>query len=212
MRTLTRTVVAGTLSLALAGCVSLLPKTKPVQLLRFGGSASASAAASQTAPNATFGVLKSPTGFVRAAAGDQILTVSPGGKAAYIGDARWVSPAAILFDEALERAFDAKSGPARLISHGEAGKAELTLKLDVRAFEVDYTRGPKSIPTVKVEVRALMSQNRDRTVISDQLFAVSVPAGDDRVGAIAEAFDSATAQALGQVIAAVNNARAAAAR
>ena len=82
---------------------------------RFGGAGTAASGASQVSPAGAFGVLKAPTGFVRAGAGDQILTVLPGGETAYIAQARWVSPAQVLFDEALERAFDADPGRARLI-------------------------------------------------------------------------------------------------
>ncbi len=171
----------------------------------------ASRGASQVSPAGAFGVLKAPTGFVRAGAGDQILTVLPGGETAYIAQARWVSPAQVLFDEALERAFDADPGRARLIARGEVGKAELVLKLDVRAFEAYYPDGAETVPTVRVEVRALITRNLDRTLVSDQLFTARVPAGDNRVGAISAAFDKAVGEVLTQVVAATNAAAPAAA-
>jgi cholesterol transport system auxiliary component len=210
VKSVARAAGAALLALSLAGCVSLFPKAKPAQLYRFGAP-SAAAPVSVASPPGAFGVLKAPTGFPQAAAGDQILTISPGGEAAYISGARWVSAASLLFDDALERAFDADPGRARLIARGEVGKAELVLKLDVRAFEADYLNGPKSAPTVKVEVRTLITRNLDRSLIRDQLFSATARAADDRVGAITAAYDRATAEVLAQVVGAVNAAAPAAA-
>ena len=57
------------------------------------------------------GVFQSPGIFQRESAGDRILTVTDG-KAAYIARARWVAPAAALFDQATLAAFD--TGPPRV--------------------------------------------------------------------------------------------------
>ncbi len=211
IRPLIKTAGVALLAVSLSGCVSLLPKAKEAQTYRFGGVGPVASGASQLSPSGAFGVQKAPTGFVRASAGDQILTVTPSGETAYIAQARWVSPAQVLFDEALERAFDTDPGRARLIARGEVGKAELVLKLDVRAFEVTYPNGAKTAPTVRVEVRALITRNLDRTLVSDQLFTASVPAGDNRVGLISAAFDKAVGEVLTQVVAAANAAAPAAA-
>jgi cholesterol transport system auxiliary component len=211
IRPLIRIAGVALLAVSLTGCVSLFPKAKPAQTYRFGGAGEAASGTSQVSPPGAFGVLKAPTGFVRAAAGDQILTISDGGQTAYVAGARWVSPAQVLFDEALDRAFDADPGRARLIARGEVGKAELVLKLDVRAFEADYLSGDKAAPTVRVEVRALITRNLDRSLVTDQLFVASVPAGDNRVGPISAAFDKAVASVLAQVVAAANAAAPAAA-
>lgn len=208
-----RAAAAATLALSLGGCVSLFPKSDPAQTYRFGvetATPSTTATVTQASPADAFGVLKARTGFARASAGDQILTVTLDGETAYIGGARWVTPAIVLFDEAIERAFDADQGPARLISRGEVGRSELMLKMDVRAFEAVYVDGVDSAPEVKVEVRALITRNLDRSLVSDQVFTARVRAADNRVGAIAQAFDQAVAQTLGQVVETVNAAAPAA--
>lgn len=211
IRPLIKTAGIALIAVSLSGCVSLLPKAKEAQTYRFGGGGEAASGASQISAAGAFGVLKAPTGFVRAGAGDQLLTVLPGGETAYIAQARWVSPAQVLFDEALERRFDADPGPARLIARGEVGKAELVLKLDVRTFEAFYPDGADTVPTVRVEVRALITRNLDRSLVSDQLFTASVPASDNRVSAISAAFDKAVGEVLTQVVAATNAAAPAAA-
>ena len=90
-------------ALALSACVSLLPDAEPSQLYRLEGAIDPSATIAPPAP--TFGLVLPSTGFVQAASGDRILTVT-GDEVAYIAGARWVAPASELFEEAVERAFD----------------------------------------------------------------------------------------------------------
>lgn len=199
-RTAARLAVAGTLAVSLSGCISVFPKTKPVGLYRFG---EAEVSAPKGPPGAMFGVLKAPSTFTRAAAGDRIMTVSDG-QIAYVAGARWVSPAFVLFEEAVARAFENDPGRARLIGRGEVAKADLVLRLEVRTFETDYVNGPKAAPEVVVRVRGVMNRNSDRALVGDQVFEARVKAADNRVSAIVPAYDRAVAQVLGQVVSWVN--------
>ncbi len=174
------------LPLLLGGCISVFPKTAPVQMYRFGDQPAGAAAPAAAAPVA---VLKGPITFPPASGGDRILTVT-GSEDAYIGGARWVAPAASLFDEALLKAFDAPGAP-RLVGRGEPLAAPSTLRLDVRAFEARYPG-----PTARVQVRATLIRNADRTLIGEKMFDVQVPAADNRQTAIVAAFDQATGQVL----------------
>jgi cholesterol transport system auxiliary component len=184
---------------ALCGCVSVFPKEPPAQLYRFG----ADIAPAQRTAAAQFAVQVLPTGFDRPAAGDGILTMT-GEEAAYIRGSRWVAPAATLFETALVRAFDANTGPARLIGRGEIASADYFLKLDVRRFEADYDHGRQSAPTAVIEIYADLSRAGDRSEAVQHIFQTSVPADDNRAGAIAAAFDAATRKALGNVVDWVN--------
>jgi cholesterol transport system auxiliary component len=174
------------LPLILGGCISVFPKTKPVQMYRFGDQPAASTAPAAASP---VSVLKGPISFPPASGGDRILTVT-GAENAYIGEARWVAPAASLFDHALLKAFDAPGAP-RLVGRGEPLAAPSTLRLDVRAFEARYPG-----PAAKVQVRATLIRNADRTLIGEKMFEVEVPAAENRQTAIVAAFD----QAVGQVL------------
>ncbi|MDB5458679.1 MAG: hypothetical protein JWO72_420 [Caulobacteraceae bacterium] len=179
------------LPLALGGCISVFPKTKPVQLYRFGDAIAAPAApAPASGPVVT--VLKGATIFPPAAAGDRMLTAT-GSQTAYIGGARWVAPASVMFDDALLRAFDAP-GSVRLVERGEPLAAVSTLRLDVRAFEARYPG-----PTVVLQVRATLIRNVDRTIIGEKMFDASVPASDNRQGAIVAAFDGAADKVIGDI-------------
>ena len=196
-----RGLAVAVLGCLLAGCISLLPKQKPAQLYRFGVSAP------PTAPHAAgpgrFSVQAVPMGFVRDAASDTILTVT-GDQAAYIGGSRWVISASNLFEAAVTRAFDADGGPARLIPHGEAVRPDYALKLDVRRFEARYDGGQLAPPTVVVELYAgLVRRAGDGTAAApaERIFQASVPASENRAGAIAAAFDSAVTKVLGEMVA-----------
>jgi cholesterol transport system auxiliary component len=194
---LPRLAAVGLAALALSGCISLLPKTKPSHLYRFGQPAGAQA---MTAAPGQVGVFRTNATFQRESAGDGILTIT-NGQAAYISETRWVAPAAILWDEAVLAAFDADPGPIRLISRGEPATAAYILRLDVRNFEARYDHGAKAAPTVVVRVRAAMTRGTDRSTVAERIFEKQVTASDNRVGAIVPAYDKAVAEVLGEVVA-----------
>ncbi len=198
MQAMTRVAMLVAAASVLAGCISLFPKTDPAQLYRFGTTTPQLQETASGEPS--FGVLLMATGFDRAAASDRILTVT-GTQAAYIKDARWVTTSVALFDSAVQRAFDADQGPARLVDRAEIARIDYVLKLDVRTFEARYDRGQDVAPTIVVEVRAALDRTNDRTVVGDRNFKASVTASENRVGAIAEAFDQAVASVLGEVVA-----------
>ena len=62
------------LAIGLAGCVSVFPKQPPAQMYRFGVAAPSDAEAPPAAGGARFEVMRAPTTFDQAAAGDRILT------------------------------------------------------------------------------------------------------------------------------------------
>lgn len=196
---LLRTAAAAALALTLGGCISLLPKTEPAQLYRFGPVPAAAAPAATTPPAATVGLLKPPANFARATAGDRILTVE-GPRAAYVAEARWMAPAALLFDEVVAQAYDANPGPARLVSRGEMARADYVLRLDVRNFEAVYEAGPKAAPVAVVRVRAVVTRTADRALIGEQVFEARAPAAENRVSAIVAAFDTAVGDVVPKLV------------
>lgn len=200
IRNALRIAAVSAVAVSLSACISVFPKTKPVGMYRFG---QAEVSAPKGPPGAMFGVLKAPSAFTRAAAGDRILT-STNGEVAYIAGSRWVSPAFVLFEEAVARSFENDPGRARLIGRGEVAKADLVLRLEVRTFEADYVNGPKAAPEVVVRVRGVLNRSGDRALVGDQIFEARVKAADNRVGAIVPAYDEAVAKVLGEVVGWVN--------
>ncbi|MDR3512319.1 MAG: ABC-type transport auxiliary lipoprotein family protein [Caulobacteraceae bacterium] len=188
---------ATVVALGLGGCITLFPKTQPAQLYAFGNSFPAGPAPAD-AGGPPINVVSSRTEFERAAASDRILTVN-NREAGYIANSRWISSAAVLFDEAESRAFTADAGRARLVRAGQMASAAAALQLDVPTFEARYPGSLSAAPTVVVEVRAILVALPDRHVLGEQTFTVSKPAGTNRVGEIVQAFDAATVEALSQV-------------
>lgn len=187
-----RLLIAGGAAMAAPGC-SLLKAPDPVQLFRFGQSAEA-----PVGPPAAAGVtvLYTGTAFPREAASDRILT-STGVEVSYVGGSRWSAPALILFEEAVLRAF--QRSPVRLVRRGSTARADATLRVEVRTFEARYPAADAA-PTIVLESRALLTPLAAGGATLDADFSVQQPASENRVSAIAAAFDAASAEVLGRVV------------
>ena len=196
-----RSACAALLSLALTGCVSLLPKQPPVQLYVFGRSA---VAPTQPAPQAMVGrgglpgIALAQIGFPRSALGDGLLTTR-GETAAYIDGARWLGPAVVLFQEAVERRFDARARTVRLVDRGQIGAASTVLRLDVQAFDARYDPANSGPPTVVVDLRATLSRADGRALVQRR-FTATRPAAEDGVSAIVAAYDAAVSAVLDRTV------------
>ncbi|RZI98383.1 MAG: hypothetical protein EON90_13655 [Brevundimonas sp.] len=193
--TLTRLTVVAAAVAALGGC-ALLSSPDPVQTYRFGTTASASS------PNV--GTTLSPLGlrrveFPEAVEGDRLLGVT-GTETAYIKGARWVSPASDLYMESLENAFAAQATRVRLVGPREVVRTGRSLDIDIRAFEARYD-APGAAPTIVITARARITALPDRSVSAERMFTVEQPAGENRVGAIVAAFDTASRDLNTQIVA-----------
>jgi cholesterol transport system auxiliary component len=193
IRPLLRLATMGACALALSGCISLLPKSKPAQLYRFGA---APAAAPASARPSAVTVFRTNGSFQGESADDRILTVT-GGRAAYIAQSRWVAPAEILFNEAVANAFD--GSPIRLIARGQQGRFAYALRTDVRSFEVRYDSGPNAAPTIVVRVHAALTKT-DQSSVGEQDFEARVPAAGNRVGEIVAAYNKAVGDVVGKLV------------
>jgi cholesterol transport system auxiliary component len=184
-------------AVALSGCISLLPKSKPSQLYSFVPAPAAAKASPSSTPANAVAVFRTNGDFQTESADDRLLTMTSG-HAAYIAQTRWVAPAALLFDQAVSQAFDAS--PVRLIARGQQGRFAYGLRLDVRNFETRYDAGEKSAPTVVVRVHAALNK-ADQSIVGEQIFEAKVTAGDNRVAAIVAAYDKAMAEVIGKLVA-----------
>ena len=185
----------GALSLVLSGC-ALLSTPKPIQTYRFGGDVGE--VVEPSAASKPVAVALRRIVFPDASKGDRILGAT-GTEVAYIAGARWVSPAEVLFNDALEAAFAAQPDKVRLISRTSVGATTRVLSLDVTTFEARYASAG-AVPTVVITARARMVQLPDRAVTSEKVFTVSQPASENRVSAIVAAFDIATRDLNNQVV------------
>ncbi|HWE99292.1 MAG TPA: ABC-type transport auxiliary lipoprotein family protein [Caulobacteraceae bacterium] len=184
------------LSLSLAGCISVLPKSPPVQLYRFGATSSAVPPVNGSTRAL---VAARVVAFDPAAAGDRILTVD-GMTAAQIAGVRWVSPAQTLFQEALDQSLDTSGGALVRVGRGENVAPAYRLDLDVQKFEARVSTG-EGTPEAQIVVRATLERADNPAARRDRTFSVDVPAQANRVGAIVAALDAATRQILGEITA-----------
>lgn len=190
IRTLALAAVA---ALSLSGC-ALLASPDPVQLYRFGGTGEEVGATVAAPIQIKLRALEMP----QAAQGDRLLGVT-GSEAAYIAGARWVSPALMLYSDALEASFAAQSREVRLIGRRELTPTTRLLDVDVRAFETRYDYAG-AVPTVVITARARLLRFPERTVVAEQTFTVRQPAGENRISAIVEAYDVATRDVNAQIV------------
>jgi cholesterol transport system auxiliary component len=182
-----------TLAASLAGCITLFPKEKPVQLYRFDAAVQAPQGSGRS-----FGVRAAPADFDTPAAGDQIMTVD-GDQVGYVDSGRWSAPANQMFDEAVAHGFDVAGAGAHLV--GPNSKAQYRLHLVVSHFETRYASGPTAPPTIVVTLRAVRERQSDLTLVGAQSFEADIPASDNRVGAIVTAYDAAATKVVGDLVA-----------
>jgi cholesterol transport system auxiliary component len=184
-------------ALLLAGCISILPKETPSPLFRFGTEPPPAPQGVAAGTRRTVQIL--PLSFDHAAASDRILAVT-GNSVAHIRGGRWVSSARNLFETAIARAFNVEGTGVRLVTWGEAVSPEYFLKVNVTTFEARYDHGQSAAPTVVVEMRATLSKPTNRSMAGEKTFQASATASENRVGAIAAAFDQAVSKVLGDMV------------
>ncbi len=207
LRRLTGPGVGAALALALGAC-ALLSTPDPVQLYRFGPLDGGYVGERSME---TVQVSLRRIEFPDSVSGQRILAVT-GNEAAYLAGARWVADAEQLYAQSLEMAFSSDRSGVRLIGGRELTRADAGLDVDITTFETRYAT-PGAAPTVVISARARLLAMPARTVVSEQVFSVSQPASDNRVGAIVSAYDAATQDLNEQIVAWVeaNAARAASA-
>lgn len=200
IRSVLTTAAVGGAALALSAC-QLLSTPDPVQMYRFGAMMDAPAQAGETPAPLLVSIRRIE--FPEASKDDRILGVT-GTETAYIGGARWVSPAETLFDDSLQAAFAARPDQVRVLDRREPGTTPLVLRVTVSSFEARYPNGQEAAPTVVITARAQLrnTPERDRSPAGpirpedgrtvERVFTVSQPAAENRVSAIVAAFDTAT--------------------
>jgi len=198
LRPVLRLAASAAVLTALGGC-ALLSSPDPVQNYRFGLPMAAPSAVGDTPAPLTVSIRRIE--FPQATGDDKILGVT-GLETAYIGGARWVSPASTLFDDSLKAAFANRADRIRVLGRREPGTPPLVLQVTVTTFEARYA-APGAVPDVVVTARAQLRSTPERRAGGgtirpeegrsvERVFTVTQPAGDNRVSAIVAAFDTAT--------------------
>ncbi|WGM30466.1 ABC-type transport auxiliary lipoprotein family protein [Brevundimonas sp. NIBR11] len=186
-------VLAAVAAVSLSGC-ALLSSPDPIQLYRFGDPTGMATTAVAEPVQVKLRTVEMP----QASQGDRLLGVT-GAEAAYIKGARWVSPAMMLYSDALEASFASQARAVRLIGRRELTPTTRLLDVDLRAFETRYDY-EGAAPAVVITARARLLRFPERTVVAERTFTVSQPAGENRVSAIVAAYDQATRDLNTQIV------------
>ena len=201
MKTLKTATVFGA-AIALTGCVTLLPKTKPAQLYRFGYTPELVEQKAEAAGTAGRAVGMAPTGIVfgtvtfpQDSAGDRIVTVE-GSEVAYVAEARWTSAASGLFKDAISTGF-ARGGQSVTLEPRGPTAANFRLDISVRKFETDYKRNR---PTVSVALDARLIRLSDRMVVGQKFISADIPVRKSDMSLMADGYNQATTQVVTSLI------------
>jgi cholesterol transport system auxiliary component len=189
------TVLGLAATLSLGGCVTLLPKQKPVQLYRFSydpASLGKDADVSQAPLTATPTPLAlSVMAFPQASAGDRVLT-SENNQLSYVADSRWAVPAQVLFNEAISDGF-ARAGHGLQLESRGPGAATYRLELNVRKFETDYHHGKAM---VAVDLDARLVRLTDHVIVGQRYVTADVGVQRNDMSDMVEAYNKAITQAV----------------
>lgn len=173
------------LSLALAGCGSLLGGGEKAVLYRLGGDIPVR----QAAPAGEIPVRIFRPSLPAGADGERILTVT-GREAAYLGGSRWVGPAPDLLRETIAAAVARTPGPAYVLNGG--GSPNFVLSTSFTRFAAFYDAGADRPPVVRIAVETELRRAGGAQPIAVAVHTSERRASDNRVSAITQAFDAAS--------------------
>lgn len=201
-------ILAGTASVALAGCVSVLPDAGPApDVYRLGMSPQGAVVRVAQASNEVDRV--APMGWVvmvptplapRALNTDRIAVSMSQGRVSYAAAARWDEPAPRLVQEVVIVGLEADPRIRAAVRPEDGVQGAYELRLDLRRFEAVYANGDAAAPTVEVRMRARLIHRDNRELAATTQFSASARASENRVSAITAAFDRALGEVTGQLV------------
>lgn len=198
MKKLVKTLLVAGLAISLSGCVTLLPKTKPAQLYRFGYEPALveEKALTELRPSLPpLGIIFGGITFPKDSSGDQILTVD-GAQASYVAEARWTTGASSLFTDAVTTGF-ARTAKTVTLEPRVPTAANYRIDISVRKFQTDYTRNK---PTVSIAVDARLIRISDRVVVGKKFITADVAVRKNDMSQMADGYNQATTQVVAGLI------------
>jgi len=180
------------LTLALAGCGgSLLPSPPPPpNLYRLSPTQSAPADDPPITAQILVGSIAAPGALDTAR-----IALSPSTtRLEYYADAEWTDRAPALVENLLLDALTHAGRFSRVARRSLALRADYVVLGTLDHFEADYTTGTPPQVRVTIDLRVLRMPGGD--IVAQRQFAAVVPASQNTVPAVVEAFDAASHQAL----------------
>lgn len=194
LRPFARASLAAVFLLALGGCLSL------------GGNGDVTVYSPQlpVAPQADWPAVAWPLVVVRPLASDALdsehVAVRPLSDVMQVyKGVLWSDPAPDLLQNALVRAFEDSGRIVAVGREQSGGRGAYALQVDMRQFEAVYSQAGRP-PAVVVSLQAKLFERPGNRVLAMKPFTVSVPASSAKVPDVMAAFDSATTQALSDIV------------
>jgi cholesterol transport system auxiliary component len=128
---------------------------------------------------------------------DHIVLLQAGQRFDWYRDARWSGELPLLVRTSIIDALRAGGRFATVESEDAPFGTTYMLEVEIRHFEADYSAG--GLPQVHVELTATVGKRVDRTIIGSVTASAQVAADADRLQSVTAAFQSALAQALGEL-------------
>jgi cholesterol transport system auxiliary component len=136
---------------------------------------------------------------------DRIALVRDGGKFDFFEAARWAAPTPDLIESALVDALRATGRYSAVMDDASPFAPRYDLRVSLRRFEADYSMGGAS-PVIHVVMDCTLGRRRDRQLLASFTAQGSAHADANRLGAVIAAFESASAAAVAQLLAATHQA------
>jgi cholesterol transport system auxiliary component len=116
----------------------------------------------------------------------------------YYARANWTDLAPAMIQTLVVESFE-NSGKIVAVGRESLGlRADFVLKLELREFQADYSRGP--VPDAHVRLNAKLVRMPQRTIVGSQSFEAKISANADRIEDIVAAFDEALGKALKDLV------------
>jgi cholesterol transport system auxiliary component len=173
-------------------------KTAPPTMYQLSAPAPSAAEPASAAVPAELAVLK-----LRVRAGldtDRIAALYPDRRLDYFADVRWSGPLDEVLQDLAVQAFHANPGLRNVSADTSVFASTYWLELEVADFQAEYSAN-LAAPTVHVHFLARVGSSADRHVLGRFEPDIRVPAADNRMTAIVDAYNRAADQALEEIAA-----------
>lgn len=194
-----RMALLGSMVLLTACAGSLFKnKTAPPTMYMLSSPAPSAAEPASAAVPTELAVLK-----LRVRAGldtDRIAALYPDRHMDYFADVRWSGPLDEVLQDLAVQAFHANPGLRNVSADSSVFASRYWLEIEVTDFQAEYSAN-LAAPTVHVHFLARVGSSADRRVMGRFEPDIRVPAADNRMTAIVDAYNRAVDQALADIAA-----------
>ena len=189
-----RTVLLAGASLALSGCVNLLPQAEPAAVYRL----SAPEPSGNFSTDQTVVSVEVPL-TPRALSNDDVAISLARGELAFIEGAKWIAPVPRMVQDLIVEAIDAYEPSLAAARPDDGVRAEYEINTEVRAFEAVYANGEEAAPTAVIRVRVRLVRLDGRILVGVHAVGAQALASDNRIGEIVAAYDAAAQETASEI-------------